>query len=51
MSNVTKRSGQWFCTDCDENFRRGDGSHCPDCGECGENRGHMECQYPSDDES
>ena len=24
-------------------------SRCPDCGERGESRGHMECQYPSDD--
>lgn len=22
---------------------------CPDCGEHGERRGHMECQYPTDD--
>lgn len=35
------------CPDCGDKFRRGDGTHCPDCGVCDEPRGHMECQYPS----
>jgi len=31
---------------------RQDISHsCPDCGQPGEYRGHMECQYPTDDQN
>lgn len=46
-----------YCEDCGEFL--GDGSRycaecrkasrCPDCGDRGERRGHMECRYPSDD--
>ena len=40
----------YVCPECGERFRRGDGTHCPDCGWCDETRGHMGCQYPSDGE-
>ena len=38
----------YLCAQCGLTFRRGDGTHCPDCGECGETIGHMGCQYPQD---
>ena len=44
---IKTNTGTWLCDWCDEEFRRGDGTHCPDCGDCGQTRGHMECGYPA----